>query len=58
MTLVVFTLTVRPADSEDQDLDVLKVIPENYKLVLVEWPWVAALYFGSGKGNCAPSGNG
>ncbi len=34
VTLVVFTLTVRPADSEDQDLDVLKVIPENYTLVL------------------------
>ena len=33
-TLVVWALVAAPASSQSDDLDVLKVIPENYKLVL------------------------
>lgn len=42
LTLVVFALMVWPAASQQEDLDVLKVIPENYKLVL-ENPFVRVL---------------
>jgi hypothetical protein len=31
---LVLAVAAMPASSQDQDLDVLKVIPENYKLVL------------------------
>lgn len=34
MSVVVLMLIVMPAASQNEDLDVLKVIPENYKLVI------------------------
>jgi hypothetical protein len=34
MTLVALLLVARSAASQTQDLDVLKVIPENYKLII------------------------
>jgi hypothetical protein len=42
LTLVVLALLVRPAASQHEDLDVLKVIPDNYKLLL-ENPFVRVL---------------
>jgi hypothetical protein len=41
-TLVTLALVVRSAASQDQDLDVLKVIPENYKLI-IDNPFVRVL---------------
>jgi hypothetical protein len=40
--VVVVLLLVRPSSAQNDDLDVLKVIPENYKLVL-ENPFVRVL---------------
>ena len=42
LTVAAFALIARPALSQTDDLDVLKVIPENYKLVL-ENPFVRVL---------------
>lgn len=42
LTLVALALLAWPAASQHDDLDVLKVIPENYKLVL-ENPFVRVL---------------
>jgi len=42
LTVAAFALIARPARSQTDDLDVLKVIPENYKLVL-ENPFVRVL---------------
>jgi hypothetical protein len=42
LTVVAFALIARPAISQNDDLDVLKVIPENYKLV-IDNPFVRVL---------------
>jgi hypothetical protein len=42
LTLAVLVLIARPATSQNQDLDVLKVIPENYKL-LIDNPFVRVI---------------
>lgn len=42
LVLAVLAFMVRPGASQSQDLDVLKVIPENYKLLL-ENPFVRVL---------------
>ena len=41
-TLVIVLLLVRPSSAQNDDLDVLKVIPENYKVIL-ENPFVRVL---------------
>ena len=42
LTLAVGMLLVRPSSAQNDDLDVLKVIPENYKL-LIDNPFVRVL---------------
>jgi hypothetical protein len=42
LTVAAFALIARPARSQNDDLDVLKVIPENYKLV-IDNPFVRVL---------------
>lgn len=42
LTLVTVLLLVRPSSAQNDDLDVLKVIPENYKVIL-ENPFVRVL---------------
>src|SRR2546422_3568055 len=42
LTVAAFALIARPALSQNDDLDVLKVIPENYKLV-IDNPFVRVL---------------
>ena len=42
LTVVVVTIVAAPAASQGQDLDVLKVIPENYRLI-IDNPFVRVL---------------
>jgi hypothetical protein len=42
VTLVIVLFLVRPSSAQNDDLDVLKVIPENYKVIL-ENPFVRVL---------------